>query len=121
VDKDDWSVRPSAREEIVSKAAPMYPALAEAEPVAAYAGLRPAGRGVNYVISRSRECDWLVNVAAIRSTGLTASLGIAERVREIVESMGVTLGLETPLIGGPAVELPGPWWMRAARYHRAAA
>ena len=49
----------------------------------AYAGLRPAGRGVNYVIGRSRACPELVNVAAIRSTGLSASLGIAEHVAEI--------------------------------------
>ena len=28
----------------------MYPPLVDAEPVFAYAGLRPAGRGANYVI-----------------------------------------------------------------------
>jgi glycerol-3-phosphate dehydrogenase len=49
-DKDDWSVRAAAREEIIAKAAVMHPPLADAEPVFAYAGLRPAGRGVNYVI-----------------------------------------------------------------------
>ena len=56
------------------------PELEGAEPIAAYAGLRPAGRGVNYLIGPSRDCPGLVNVAAIRSTGLTASLGIAEHV-----------------------------------------
>jgi len=79
-DKNDWSVRPEARDEILAKAAAMYPPLEDAQPIAAYAGLRPAGRGVNYLIGPSRACPRLVNVAAIRSTGLTASLAIGERV-----------------------------------------
>ena len=71
------------------------------EPIAAYAGLRPAGRGVNYVIGRSHACPELVNVAAIRSTGLTASLGIAERVCALVASAGVVLADERALSPGP--------------------
>ena len=62
-DKDDWSVRPQARREIVSRAQAIWPALAAAEPIAAYAGLRPAGRGINYLIEPSRpeyELDVLV-------------------------------------------------------------
>ena len=51
---------PTAREEIVSKAAPLYPPLADAEPVFAYAGLRPAGRGANYVIGSSPACPRLM-------------------------------------------------------------
>ncbi len=77
-------MRPQAREEIHPQAVAMWPALEGAEPIAAYAGLRPAGRGVNYLIEPSRACAGLVNVAAIRSTGLTASLGIAEYVCGLV-------------------------------------
>ena len=113
-DKDDWSVRPDARDEILPKASAMWPPLAGVEPVAAYAGLRPAGRGVNYVIGPSAACERLVNVAAIRSTGMTASLGIAERVCEVVERIGVKLGPEEPLEPGPAPEHGGPWWRRTA-------
>src|SRR3954447_3974947 len=113
-DKDDWSVRPEAREEILPRASAMWPQLEALEPVAAYAGLRPAGRGVNYLIGPSSTCPRLVNVAAIRSTGMTASLGIAEHVCGIVEGMGVALGPEQPLAAGPPPALPGPWWQRAA-------
>ena len=94
----------------------MYPPLEDAEPVAAYAGLRPAGRGVNYVIGASDACPGLVNVAAIRSTGLTASLGIAERVGAIVGGLGVALRPERSLEPGPANSFAGPWWRRTAAY-----
>jgi glycerol-3-phosphate dehydrogenase len=115
-DKGDWSVRPQAREEIVPKAAQLMPELADAEPIAAYAGLRPAGRGVNYLIGPSGECQGLVNVAAIRSTGLSASLGIAEQVTGIVGELGIGLGAEAPLEPAPAPEAEGPWWRRVAEY-----
>jgi glycerol-3-phosphate dehydrogenase len=115
-DKTDWSVRPEARREIVSKAAVLYPALADAEPVFAYAGLRPAGRGVNYVIGPSETCPGLVHAAAIRSTGLSASLGIAKYVTEIVGSLGVPLAAEAPLRGGPRIVGDSPWWRRTAEY-----
>lgn len=115
-DKNDWSVRPEARAEVVSKASELYPSLRNAEPVFTYAGLRPAGRGTNYVVGPSRACDRLLNVAAIRSTGLSASLGIAARVLELVDALGVKLGRERELEPGPAPVQPGPWWRRAAEY-----
>ncbi len=120
-DKDDWSVRPAAREEIAGKAAAMYAALDGLEPVASYAGLRPAGReGANYVIGPSTGCPGLVHVAAIRSTGLTASLGIAEHVSGLVAEQGVALGEPEALDPGPhdPDASPAPaWWQRTARHH----
>jgi glycerol-3-phosphate dehydrogenase len=115
-DPEDWSVRPQARDEILPQATPMYPRLEDAEPIASYAGLRPAGRGVNYVITASRACPGLVNAAAIRSTGLTASLGVAERVCAIVEEAGVTLGPEGELKSAPRAAASTPWWRRTAEY-----
>jgi glycerol-3-phosphate dehydrogenase len=109
-DKRDWSVRPQARTEILTKAAQMLPGLEGMEPIASYAGLRPAGRGVNYVIGRARACQQLINVAAIRSTGLTASAGIALKVAELV---GVSVAPRRELIGGQPPQLDMPWWMRA--------
>ena len=115
-DKDDWSVRPEAWDEILPQAKTMYPPLQDSEPIAAYAGLRPAGRGVNYAIGPSDACPGLVNVAAVRSTGLTASLGIAERVCAIVAELGVALGVERSLEPGPTDGRAGPWWRRVAEY-----
>lgn len=120
-DKRDWSPRAEAAEEILPKAIAIYPPLEHAAPIATYAGLRPAGRGVNYVIGPSRACPSLVNVAAIRSTGLSASLGIAQRVTEVVESLGVALGPERELVGGDPPTSDRPWWQRTARYRALAA
>ena len=115
-DKRDWSVRPGAREEILSKAAAMWPAIEGAEQVGEYAGLRPAGRGVNYVIQPSAACPRLVHAAAIRSTGLTASLAIAERVRAIVRGLGVPLAPMRELEPGPVLGPAGPWWRRTLEH-----
>jgi glycerol-3-phosphate dehydrogenase len=115
-DKHDWSVRPEAAGEILPKAAAMYPPLEGAAPIAAYAGLRPAGRRVNYLIGPSPACISLVNVAAIRSTGVTASLAIALRVTEIVASLGVQLGAERALRPGSPPASDRPWWRRTAEY-----
>jgi glycerol-3-phosphate dehydrogenase len=116
LDKDDLSVRPQAREEILHKVSPMFPPLSDAEPIAAYAGLRPAGRGVNYVVGISQASDRLINVAAIRSTGLTVSLAIAERACELAARVGVPVGSERPLASGVSIGGDGPWWRRVADY-----
>ena len=116
-DKDDWSVGEGAFDEVISKARSMLPALEGAEPIASYAGLRPAGRGSNYVIGPSPGCSRLINVAAIRSTGLTASLGIAEHVAGLVANAGVDVGEEREPSAAPTpiAPAPEPWWLRAAR------
>ena len=119
--KDDWSARPEARAELIPKASAMYPPLADADPVFAYAGLRPAGRGVNYVVGISPACGRLVNAAAIRSTGLTASLGIGERVAELAGEAGLELGPEEPLRRGEPIRYDGPWWRRTAERRAVAA
>jgi glycerol-3-phosphate dehydrogenase len=105
-DKDDWSVRAEARDEVLAKAVAMLPSLEGAEPVFAYAGLRPAGRGVNYVIGPSTACPGLINVAAIRSTGLSASLGIGEYVARLLAQRGVVRRADVGDV---------PWWQRTAR------
>jgi len=90
-DKRDWSVRPQARAELIEKASALAPEIRVLEPIGAYAGLRPAGAGVNYLIERSRACPRLVHAAAIRSTGLSAALAIAERVSGLLADTGVPI------------------------------
>jgi glycerol-3-phosphate dehydrogenase len=61
------------------------------------------------VIGRSRACPELVNVAAIRSTGLSASLGIAEMVAGIVLPGAQERAL--PEVTAPRTR--EPWWRRS--------
>jgi glycerol-3-phosphate dehydrogenase len=120
-DKRDWSVRPGALAEVMGKAEAMVPQLHGARPIASYAGLRPAGRGVNYLIERSAVQPRMTLAAAIRSTGLSACFGIAERVMELLAQAGVELGAEEPLRPGPPSAPPKPWWRRSADYWATAA
>lgn len=118
-DKTDWSVRAEAEDEILSKARQQYPALEGLTPIDSYAGLRPAGRDANYIIGPSHACPRLINVAAIRSTGLTASLGIADYVSDLLVPLGITLGPTTlPRVSSrePSSEL---WWQRTSSRFRA--
>jgi glycerol-3-phosphate dehydrogenase len=115
-DKDDWSVRDEGRAEVLARAVAMLPELEGAEPIAAYAGLRPAGREANYAIGPSPACPALINVAAIRSTGLSASLGIAEHVTGLLEAQGIALDPDRPLPAAPPPTREGPWWRRTASH-----
>jgi glycerol-3-phosphate dehydrogenase len=113
-DKHDWSVRPEATEEILPKATAQFPPLAGLEPVAAYAGLRPAGRDANYVIGQSAASDRFINVAAIRSTGLSASLGIGAYVADLLGGLGLQLEAPAELTRFAASRGGQLWWQRTA-------
>jgi glycerol-3-phosphate dehydrogenase len=116
-DKRDWSVEADAAELILARAIGMYPPLQRAEQIGAYAGLRPAGRNANYVIESSRTLPGLIHVAAIRSTGLSASLGIGEHVVEMLAALAaVELHDTRPVpVPSPRPAPVGRWWERAAR------
>jgi glycerol-3-phosphate dehydrogenase len=118
-DKEDWTVRLDAHDEILEKAFVQLPALRGLDPVAAYAGLRPAGVDANYVIGASSAEPRLVNVAAIRSTGLSASLGIGEHVAGLLADAGVEQSAQRAPMRGDVPRPTGEWWRRTA-LHRSA-
>jgi glycerol-3-phosphate dehydrogenase len=121
-DKRDWSVEADAAELILPGAQRMYPPLALGRQVGAYAGLRPAGRdGVNYLIDASHTLPGLFHVAAIRSTGLSASLAIGEHVSRLLAARARVRGSGgRPLPAPRRPAAAGPWWDRAARHHASA-
>ncbi|HEV2922539.1 MAG TPA: FAD-dependent oxidoreductase [Solirubrobacteraceae bacterium] len=115
--KQDWSVEADAGELILPRARRMYPALERATQIGSYAGLRPAGRDANYVIQPSRTLPGLLHVAAIRSTGLSASLGIAEHVvGMLAEQRVIEPRRPRPLRVTPQLPGAGRWWQRASRH-----
>jgi len=78
---------------LITRAAEILPALRDMPVTATYAGLRPATEFKDYRIRHEAARNW-VTVGGIRSTGLTASLGIARHVARL-------LGAEVPRAPGP--------------------
>ena len=80
---------------------------------AIYAGLRPASQHKDYVIEALAQQNW-ITVAGIRSTGLTACLGIAEHVANLyADNFGALPGVRPEPIWTPvpnlAEERPRPY------------
>lgn len=78
-DRERANVTRPELQALVRRAAEIVPALAEIPITATYAGLRPATEQKNYRIHRVPDRNW-ISVGGIRSTGLTAALGIARHV-----------------------------------------
>ncbi len=74
-DRSDASVTSEALHKLLADARRMIPALADEPVTATYAGLRPASQFKDYQIEALPKQGW-ITVGGIRSTGLTAALGI---------------------------------------------
>lgn len=72
---------------LIADAVAKLPGLADMPVTAVYAGLRPASERKEYRIESSPEKNW-ITVGGIRSTGLSASLGIARHVYGLYEGLG---------------------------------
>ena len=92
---------------LLNRAAEILPALRDMPITATYAGLRPATEFKEYRIRHRPERNW-VTVGGIRSTGLTASLGIAAHVADL---LGAPAGLaeNPPYMPNLAEYLPRDW------------
>ncbi|HWA48072.1 MAG TPA: FAD-dependent oxidoreductase, partial [Dongiaceae bacterium] len=82
-DRDDRRVTDKGLAQLRQAIATMIPALAQQPVNAVFAGMRPATQFRDYQIIPHLEQNWLT-VAGIRSTGLSASLGIAEHVAALL-------------------------------------
>ena len=77
--REDASTDSETLRELRTQGIGMLPALAAQEVTAVYAGLRPATDFQDYQISQDTDRNY-VSVSGIRSTGLSAALGIARYV-----------------------------------------
>ena len=83
-DRQQAGVDTATLEKLLVEAARIVPALAEEPVTATFAGLRPATERRDYILEALPPESW-ITVAGIRSTGLTAALGISEHVTGLVE------------------------------------
>lgn len=83
-DRQHAAVDTNTLQKLLAEAARIVPALADEPVTATFAGLRPATERRDYIIEALCTEAW-ITIAGIRSTGLTAALGIAEHVTGLVE------------------------------------
>jgi glycerol-3-phosphate dehydrogenase len=81
-DRDIAEVDHDTLEMLIAKGKKLLPGLSEVGVNALYAGLRPATQFKDYQIEALPDRSW-ITVAGIRSTGLTAALGIAAHVADL--------------------------------------
>lgn len=81
--KTDASTNADTLKELVARGIDIIPELANCEVTTAYAGLRPATEFQDYQIRHFQSRNY-VSVGGIRSTGLSAALGIASYVAELI-------------------------------------
>lgn len=99
VDRSDTSTSQDGLDFLLAKGRVIMPALLKEEVTASYAGLRAATQHDDYVVAVDQDQRYLV-LGGIRSTGLTASMALAEHAAELLQSAGLELG--------PRMELPEP-------------
>jgi glycerol-3-phosphate dehydrogenase len=87
-DRSDTATSASGLSALLSAGRRILPGLEQEEVTAAYAGLRAATEHSDYQVGAHGR---YVRVAGIRSTGLTASLGLAEHVAGLLGETGLRL------------------------------
>jgi len=98
-DRDDTSTSARGLEFLLAKGRAIMPSLLEEEVTACYAGLRAAADRPDYVVEIDPGRRYLL-LGGIRSTGLTASMALAEHARVLLGDAGLTLE--------PRHDLPDP-------------
>jgi glycerol-3-phosphate dehydrogenase len=85
--RDEATLVPEALLGLRKRAEEILPALAGHDVTAVYAGLRPATEHKDYRIRADPDARY-VTAGGIRSTGLSAALGIARHVADLLEGQG---------------------------------
>ncbi|MDQ1182988.1 NAD(P)/FAD-dependent oxidoreductase [Agrobacterium larrymoorei] len=86
-DRERATVETAALEALLARGTAIIPALASVSVTAVYAGLRPASEMKHYRIS-ARPDRRAITLGGVRSTGLSAALGLAQHALSLHESFG---------------------------------
>ena len=110
--RDDASVDKEILQALHAEALSKIPALANIPVTATYAGIRPATEKNEYRIVDDTERNW-ITLGGIRSTGLTAALGLAQYVQKLLEKRGKKFKKLSrpvvPFVPNLAEHLPRDW------------
>ncbi len=114
-DRERATVETVTLEGLLERGAEIVPALASVSVTAVYAGLRPASEKKHYRIS-TRPDRRAITLGGIRSTGLSAALGLAQHALRLHEGFGMRFNPPSSI---PEVTMPnltetcGRDWQRA--------
>lgn len=114
-DRERATVETATLEGLLERGAEIVPALASVSVTAVYAGLRPASEKKHYRIS-TRPDRRAITLGGIRSTGLSAALGLAQHALRLHEGFGTGFNPPSSI---PEVTMPnltetcGRDWQRA--------
>lgn len=117
LDKTNWKPTPEGMQLLHQKATAVLPSLARFRPISAWAGLRTVGHPSNYIVRWSQSIPNVLNVAGIRSTGLSACLGISDYVMRLMRERGAINATVKPIEAVPQTETK-PWWERHNTYRK---
>ena len=110
--RNDATVNQVILQALHTQAVSKIPALANIPVTATYAGIRPATEKKEYRIVEDTERNW-ITLGGIRSTGLTAALGLAHYVHKLLEKQGVKFKCldraVVPIVPNLADHLPRDW------------
>lgn len=101
-DRSRATVETATLEMLKAHGARLVPALAGVEVTAVYAGLRPGTEKKHYRVTSHPE-KRAITLGGIRSTGLSAALGLAQHALRLHEAFGLTL---SPPAEIPPVHVP---------------
>jgi glycerol-3-phosphate dehydrogenase len=101
-DRSDTSTTEDGFASLLAKGASLLPALMAEDVTAAYAGLRAASEHLDYVVEVDASQRYVL-LGGIRSTGLTASMALAEHTVTLLVAAGLELV--------PRADLPAPTTM----------
>jgi glycerol-3-phosphate dehydrogenase len=100
VDRTDTATSEEGFAFLLGKGETLLPALMEEDVTASYAGLRAATEHVDYVVDVDPGQRYLL-IGGIRSTGLTASMALAEHAGALLSTAGLVLEPRTSLPSPP--------------------
>jgi glycerol-3-phosphate dehydrogenase len=89
-------------EDLQEKAYAIVPALRNHKITATFAGLRPASDEPHYRVMINDAANW-ITVGGIRSTGLTASLGLAKHIWRLHDTRYTDTPPEVPIVTTPNI------------------
>ncbi len=110
-DRSDTSTSEEGFAFLLEKGRRLMPALLDEEVTASYAGLRAATEHSDYVVDIDSEQRYLV-LGGIRSTGLTASMALAEHAVQLLQESGVVMSARRELPEPPRMPSIGEQMVR---------